>query len=459
MKNKKFFLNFSGRFLLLTLLGFMVFNACKENSSNQLRPIVPPDPNIETKFTTYYPDSGGVASKLIVYGSNFGTDTSYIKVTVNDKNAKVIASDGEAIYAIVPSRAGTGEVKVFIVKGDHIKEFAYDNEFRYTFRENVTTVCGQVKIPGTVDDADGEAAKLQRPWHVITDKDGILYFIDEGRGADKNGGLRKVVNGKVETIMRNQGIFKSPTGLAFNLTNDTLFMVQALWNDNAMIVGDPVIVAFTRDEAFQVAKKYVNTGTYNEAFAIAVHPVTGELFYGSRIDGFIYRVDKSTSPAGYEKCVSVVGNGTEMRFAFSPNGEYLYVINKNKHNVYRVKYNFGMSDPTKVFDTPELFAGSGTAGYQDGIGVAAQFWEPSQGACDNDGNLYVADKKNHCIRMITPSGHVTTFAGKGETAGYADGSPLEAMFDSPECVTYSQFDDCWYVADRENHLIRKILVE
>lgn len=86
------------------------------NDKDSGRPILPPDPNITTAITNYYPDSGGVATKLIIHGTNFGTDTSYIKVSVNGKNARVISSDGEAIYAIVPSRAGSGKVKVFIGK-------------------------------------------------------------------------------------------------------------------------------------------------------------------------------------------------------------------------------------------------------------------------------------------------------------------------------------------------------
>jgi len=47
----------------------------------------------------------------------------------------------------------------------------------------------------------------------------------------------------------------------------------------------------------------------------------------------------------------------------------------------------------------------------------------------------------------------------GGTSGYKDGDPLESLFNNPECVTYNPADDGWYVADRENSLIRKILVE
>jgi sugar lactone lactonase YvrE len=53
-------------------------------------------------------------------------------------------------------------------------------------------------------------------------------------------------------------------------------------------------------------------------------------------------------------------------------------------------------------------AGSaGTSGWVDGIGSEARFAQPSSIALDGMGNIYVSD--NNGLRMITPSGVVTTF--------------------------------------------------
>ncbi len=69
----------------------------------------------------------------MIYGSNFGTDTSLIRVYINGKPAPVIASTGSSIYVLVPSKAGTGEVKVII--GDHstAQETEAPVEFKYIF--------------------------------------------------------------------------------------------------------------------------------------------------------------------------------------------------------------------------------------------------------------------------------------------------------------------------------------
>jgi len=443
---------------------FLFFLSCV-NDKDSGRPIVPPDPNLPTTISNFYPKTGGVTSKLMVYGTNFGTDTSYIKVTVNGKNARVISSDGEAIYAIVPSRAGTGDIKVFIGKNDNIQEFTFeDDPFDYVFRENVTTVCGQVGQPGIVDDSDGEIALVRRPWCVTTDLDGNLFFVEEGRGSNQDGGLRQYLDNKVRTIVRNSGAnFRSPASAAFSLDSDTLFLLQTIYpGSNDMTLSDPVVVLFLRDDGFQVPRKHVTMATEVRTAAIAVHPITGELFMGGATSGWVYKVNHKTQQA--EQCITIPTNNTANRihgvnFAFSPNGEYLYIINTYKHNIYRAKYNYDAAEPTKIFDAATLFVGSGNAGHRDGIGTIAEFNSPGQGTCDTDGNLYVADRNNHCIRKITPDGTVSTFAGQPGTSGYADGLLLESLFKYPESVHYCKASDVWYVADCDNELIRKILVE
>lgn len=99
-------------------------------------------------------------------------------------------------------------------------------------------------------------------------------------------------------------------------------------------------------------------------------------------------------------------------------------------------------------------AGSGSPGYAEGIGSAAQFFYPDGVAVDAHGNVYVADSANERIRKITPTGVVSTYAGTG-VPGYVDGGRLAAMFTTPSGLAFDQNGNL-YVADRYNNVIRKI---
>ena len=71
---------------------------------------------------------------------------------------------------------------------------------------------------------------------------------------------------------------------------------------------------------------------------------------------------------------------------------------------------------------PKMLAGEwDVPGYASGKGPAARFDNPGQPILDEDGNLIVPDKFNHCIRKITPDGDVTLYAGLPKQWGFGDG--------------------------------------
>ena len=76
------------------------------------------------------------------------------------------------------------------------------------------------------------------------------------------------------------------------------------------------------------------------------------------------------------------------------------------------------------------------SGHVDAVGSAARFSSPAGLAVDASGNLHVADRDNHRIRKITPTGTVSTLAGEG-TAGQLDGVGEIARFDAPIALAAS----------------------
>lgn len=74
-----------------------------------------------------------------------------------------------------------------------------------------------------------------------------------------------------------------------------------------------------------------------------------------------------------------------------------------------------------------------------------------------EGELYIADTKNNCVRVVV-DGTIDTFAGRcGEAGGYEgdEGSALDAVLNEPFGVAVD-YDGNVYVADTLNHIVRRI---
>ena len=101
------------------------------------------------------------------------------------------------------------------------------------------------------------------------------------------------------------------------------------------------------------------------------------------------------------------------------------------------------------------FAGnSNYPSFADGLGTYAHFSSPIGVAVDSNGNVYVADSNNQRIRKITSGGQVTTLGG-GQSSGSVNGPGAVATFWSPYGVAVDASGNV-YVADTYNDLIREI---
>lgn len=109
--------------------------------------------------------------------------------------------------------------------------------------------------------------------------------------------------------------------------------------------------------------------------------------------------------------------------------------------------------------TITTMAGTGESGHDGDGGPAgsARLNEPFMCVFDRQGNLYVAEAMNHCVRRIDGDNNViTTVAGTGELGYSGDGGPAtQATLNQPYALDIADNGDL-YIVDRLNAAIRKV---
>jgi sugar lactone lactonase YvrE len=178
----------------------------------------------------------------------------------------------------------------------------------------------------------------------------------------------------------------------------------------------------------------------------------GTMQMGGAIQGTALNLSRTvTTLAGTANLKgSTDGTGAAARFdnpcQITTDGTTLYVADRSNHAIRKI-----------VIATSEVTTLAGTAGQSgstDGTGAAARFNAP-EGITTDGTSLYVADSWNNTIRKIDiVTGEVTTLAGTAGQSGSTDGTGVAARFNDPCQITTDGMT--LYVADRDNHTIRKI---
>ncbi|KAI3835693.1 hypothetical protein MKX03_015296 [Papaver bracteatum] len=111
-----------------------------------------------------------------------------------------------------------------------------------------------------------------------------------------------------------------------------------------------------------------------------------------------------------------------------------------------------------ISQDPEVnrLSGNGVAGFSDGDLGSAMFHKPRSFAVDLKGNVYVADKNNHAIRKITREGVVTIAGGYSRKPGKADGPAQNASFSEDFELFFVPKLCALLIADRGTRLVRQI---
>ena len=320
----------------------------------------------------------------------------------------------------------------------------------------VTTVAGQAGRSSSVD-GKGAAARFEEPYAVATDGT-YVYLADH-----TDHSIRKIAaDGTVTTLAGKAGSFGSADGTG----------ASARFFAPAGIAADSAGTVYVADTTNATVRKISPAGVVTTLAGTAGSKGTTDGIgaaarfaapSGVAVDsvGNVYVVDSEAStlrkitPAGVVSTLagSAYSNGftnatgTAARFsipfdvAVDSSGN-LFVTDRNNHSIRKVT-------PLGVVST---LAGSGSMGYSNGNGSAAQFKFPSGLTVDSLGHVYVADTDNQVIRKITPAGEVTTVAGSN--IGSTDGTGTAAQFYNPKDVAADASGNL-YVADKNNRTVRK----
>ena len=403
------------------------------------------DPNQPVKFTEFMPDSGGIRTKFIVKGSNFGEDKSQVKVYFkdevgNEREALVLGVKPDVIYAQVPKQAG-GESHVRVeIAGKEAELSNAEKTFKYIVTSSVSTVVGKAKEGGNKDGTLGETT-FNTPRYVAVDNDDNVFIFD----SDGRTRLSSIEQNKTITLLDgmviDQPLFIDKEKKQLFGPCDNANFGCFLFDANVSWVAD------------KMGQLLANGGWMH---SVVLDPVDSTFVIYRQNTGQLWtqpfdKNRRTLNPNKAKRIGTLYNTGSNGLCAYNPVDKYVYCVLHSKSAVYRFKLTRDADGwPALDGDIDEYIPGAG-AGFRDGDVQEAQFKEPRGIAIDKEGNLYIADVGNNRIRKVdTKLNVVTTIAGSG-AAGYKDGDPLEAQFNQPWGV-YLDKNEFLYIAVSYTHL-------
>ncbi|MDR0893559.1 MAG: IPT/TIG domain-containing protein [Mediterranea sp.] len=425
---------------LAAVMTLSLLAACDDDGHKQVTQAV---------ATEYSPLTGGRNTLLTLNGSHFGTDPTQVKVTINGKETVVKSVADDKITAEVQKGTSSGLVRIILGERPNAQVLIYDAEFTYISNQVVSTYLGG-KGSGEADGPFAEAT-LSKPRYLVWGKDNALYIVEDGASSPTDMAcIRKAKDGQLTTLLKaaDSPLVQRMRGIGFSADMGTLYIANDTNKDGSMGFGT---MSKSGEDYGNLTALWEQSGIT----AISVHPSTGAIFLGYHTGAWIYQYDgttfipKAQLPGASDGTFADKGNINSI--VFDKAGTTVYIVSRAKHVIYKGHYDLASGS----FSDLQLLAGSyGTTGYADGTGTAAKFNTPCQADIDEEGNLYVADRGNHCIRAVTPDGEVSTYAGKN-VAGMVDGIASQAEFNNPEGCRFGP-DGALYIADYSNHAIRKV---
>jgi DNA-binding beta-propeller fold protein YncE len=314
-------------------------------------------------------------------------------------------------------------------------------------------------IPGPEGGVPGLWAGFQTPWGIAADREGNVFVTDKDRAV-----VWKVTPTGVVTNLA--GMPGNP-GTGDGLGGDARFVLPrgiAVDKDGNLYVADAYrlreVTPWGSTSRFPKRGEGPGSETsFGLPSGIAVDR-EGNVFVADRYtiqkitpDGQVTTLAGRERHAGNEDGTGDKAEFSDMEKGLALDGAgNLYVGDMRNHAIRKI------TPAGKVLTLAgPVQGGPVQAGSTDGRGSEARFSRPCGLAVDSAGKVYVADSGNHTIRLITPEGVVSTFAGVAGKAGRLDGAATNALFNTPMGVALDGAGNV-YVADTGNSLVRKITV-
>jgi hypothetical protein len=451
---------------LFSVLIMYCLMACKDNETVQEGPTY--DPAVPITVTSFFPDSGRIREKIILDGTNFGSDPSKIRVYFNRKQAAVIGSTGDRMYAIVPRMPGdTCIVSVAMGDGQTLgfDSVVYEHRFRYRVTVSVSTVCGD----GTYTNRPGQLQQAQiSPFQLDVDGNGNIFVGTEhgfvGGNTTDVAFVRINEEENVMELIQNMGTLSGDSyGPRFEGINADKFTGKLYTtirqNVLSFVTIDPAEYWVPRPKVFSWVRNPDHPEFDND------HPTTPGNYMGfNQFDKFMYtrysngHIVKINPETGEGMVVfKTPQTGTSIGIDIDPkHPNMLYIAGYNSGAVAHGIWRLDLDNPDNSW---ERLNAPTTAGHRDGPISQALFNTPYGLRFDMDGIAYISDLNNSCIRQYDPeTGIVSTVLGIPGTAGFKDGGREDALFNQPSAVGVD-LDGNVYVADRSNRRVRKLAIE
>lgn len=311
---------------------------------------------------------------------------------------------------------------------------------------------------GTVD---GPVAQAQ--FNGITglamSPSGTLYLADAG-----NYSLRTLSNGMVST-MAGEALYNTAADGLGAQAGFGFPVGIAIGGDGAVYVADGDADAIRRvgldGQVTTIAGALGFTSTSSVDGTGSAASFAWPQALTSAPDGGLYAVDLLTSAIRH---VSLSGSVTTLSITTSPYGgthpwfDGIAVRQDGSLALTDQTWDFVMTLPAGGGAMTTL-AGSGQNGGVDGNATTASFDVPTGIVADKSGNVYVSDEFGCTLRKVDAQGNVTTLAGSAGQCGFADGLGAAARFNSPRGMAIDAATGSLYIADTDNHVIRKVTQE